>query len=86
MLNLRNIFFKKAVFKQNNFNTFQKFGLFERLKEKYNKMSNKIKSKDEQSDDEGADIGFKKFTDYILEREQYKWNDYEAQIEVILFF
>jgi hypothetical protein len=83
MLNLRNMFKRTGItpITGNNIYTFQRMGLFGKLRERYDNLRGK-KNVEEVSDDEGQDIGFKKFTSYLLERNSYRWKDYELQIEV----
>jgi hypothetical protein len=78
MLNL-----KKFVQYNPNLYSYQKMGIFAKLRERYNNLKNRRQN--EMSDDETQDIAFNKFTQYMLERKEYKWKDYELQIEVILY-
>ena len=49
-----------------------------------NAFKSKIEEKIEEEESDINDISFKNFTNYILERKEYKWRDYEAQIEVFI--
>ena len=70
-----------SKFIPNNFYKIQKMGIFEKMKERYMRT----KQSEEVSDDEMGDIPFRKFTDFLLQRKEYKWNDYLTMVDVIIF-
>ncbi len=50
-----------------------------------NTFKSKIEEKIEEEESDISDVSFKNFANYILERKEYKWRDYEAQIEVSIY-
>jgi hypothetical protein len=58
---------------------------FDKIRNSFNKKTTEKTNNVEDDDNNETDSGFKGFTQYLIERKEYKWRDYEAQIEVNLF-
>jgi hypothetical protein len=58
---------------------FPKRFFFSKIKNTFKRKQEELKV--EEEDEAEGDIGFLQFTKYLQERTEYKWRDYEAQIE-----
>ena len=52
---------------------------FDKIKNPFKRNTDRVNIDD---DNESDNAPFRQFTQYITERKEYKWRDYEAQIEV----
>jgi hypothetical protein len=57
---------------------FQKKFFFDKIKNTFKRSPKKVEEEEIEND---TDPGFTQFKNYILDRKEYKWRDYEAQIE-----